>query len=206
MRLDSFRQRIAGTGRDVAVYVGPRLKKDRVWNRVQQHLADWLKSLPRPIGIMACSDLRASQILQATRRSRLRVPEDIAIIGVDNDEMLCELSTPTMSSIALNLERIGYEGDALLDELMRGRPHPKRPIRISPLGVVARQSTDVMATEDEFVADAVRFIRSKFHEGIDVSDVLSHAGVSRRTLEVRFRKVMDCSPFQERQRCRLAHV
>lgn len=206
IRLDAFRRVIGRTGGTVAAYTWPRLKRDREWNRAQPHLAEWLHAQPRPIGIMAANDLRASQLLDAARRAGLRVPEDIAIIGVDNDEMLCELSTPSISSVALNLERIGYEGAGLLSKLMRGRPYPKRPIRIPPLGVMARQSTDVIATDDALIADAVRFIRSRFQDPIDVSDVLNHIGVSRRTLELRFRDAMGCSPYQELHRCRLNHA
>ena len=206
LRLEAFTKIVRRHGYEVLSYAWPKAKKDHEWGRAQPHLADWLGSLPLPVGIMACDDLRSSHLLEAARRAGLRVPKDVAIIGVDNDEMLCELSTPTLSSVALNLERIGFEGASLLDKLMQGRPYPKRPIRIPPLGVVARQSTDVIATENELVANAVRFIRAEFGNAIDVASVLTHVGVCRRTLEVHFRNELGCSPFQELQRCRLAHA
>ncbi len=206
VRCDNFTKTVRAAGFSSQSYVWPRQKKDRLWHQAQRHLADWLSVLPHPVGIMACNDLRASHIVDAARIACLDIPEDVAIIGVDNDEMLCEISTPTQSSIQLNFERLGFEGARLLDKLMRGRKPPKRPILIEPTGVVHRQSTDVIATDDELVADAIRFIRDHIREPMNVSDLLGHVGVSRKTLEVRFQDAIGRSPYSEIHRRRIAHV
>ena len=206
IRCDSFTKVVCAAGFSSQSYVWPRRKKDRLWHQAQQHLADWLSALPHPVGIMACNDLRASHIVDAARLAGLSIPEDIAVIGVDNDEMLCEISTPSQSSIQLNFERLGFEGARLLDKLMCGRKPPKRPIQIEPTGVVQRQSTDVIATDDELVADAIRFIRDHIREPINVTDLLRNSSVSRKTLEVRFRDAIGRSPYGEIHRRRIAHV
>ncbi len=141
-RQAGFVDRLAEAGLSCEVYPQPRRKRDREWGREQATLAAWLRDLPKPVGVMACNDDRGRQVLEACRAAGVRVPEEAAVIGVDNDELLCDLSTPPLSSVALNTERGGFEAAALLDALMHGRPPAGRRIVVEPLRVETRQSTD----------------------------------------------------------------
>jgi LacI family transcriptional regulator len=131
------------------------------------------------------------------------VPDDVAVIGVDNEEVLCELSDPPLSSVVPNAERIGYEAAALLDRLMSGKRARPEPTFIGPLAVVARRSTDVLAVQDRQIAAAVRFIREHACENIDVGDILRVVPLSRSTLERRYESILGRSPKQDILRFRL---
>jgi len=178
----------------------------------ERELGVWLSNLPKPIGLMACNDLRGRQALNACRTRRIAVPDDVAVIGVDNDEVLCELADPPLSSVIQATEQIGYEAAALLESMMEGQPPPKEDTLIEPIGVVTRRSTDVLAVEDRRVAAALRFIRENASEGISVEDVLNHLSadgsmnVSRSTLEHRFLETLGRSPKDEILRLRLERV
>jgi LacI family transcriptional regulator len=169
-------------------------------------LVRWLRRLQKPIGVMACYDLRGQQILDACRRARIPVPEQVAVIGVDNDEIVCELSYPPLTSIVPNTRRTGYEAAALLDILMAGHKAPGRTHLIPPSGVAARQSTDVLAVEDAHVAQAVRFIREHACQGINVSDVLKVVPQGRRLLESRFKRFLGRTPHDEIMRVQINRV
>lgn len=171
--------------------------KDGEW------VGHWLRHLPKPIGLMACNDMRGQQVLNASRAAGVAVPDEVAVIGVDNEETLCDLSDPPLSSVVPNTERVGYEAAAVLDELMNGKkPLPHRYF-IEPKGVVTRRSTEVLAIEDRQIAAAVRFIREHTCDGIDVSDVVKFVGWSRSTLERRYEKVTGNSPKHDILRFRL---
>jgi LacI family transcriptional regulator len=156
----------------------------------ERAMIDWLRSLPKPAGVMACNDDRGSEVMEACRQAGLRIPEDVALIGVDNADPLCQLSFPPLSSVAVAAERIGYEAAVLLEKMMAGHRPPKRPLRIPPLGVVTRQSTDVVSVDDAQVAAALRFIRHNGHRPLRVSDVTHAAASNRRTLERKFRELL----------------
>jgi LacI family transcriptional regulator len=145
-------------------------------------------------------------VLDACRGAGLAIPDEVAVLGVDNDELLCELAAPPLSSVMPNTLRTGYEAAALLDRMMRGEA--VRPVAhlIPPVGVVARQSTDVLALDDRAVAQAVRFIREHACEGINVGDVLRGVPLSRRVLEQRFRRLLGRTPREEILQVRLARV
>jgi LacI family transcriptional regulator len=167
------------------------------WDREQERIARWVARLPRPLGIVACNDLRGQHVLDACGRVGLAVPEEVAVIGVDDDELLCEMCDPPLSTVVPAAERIGYEAAELLDRLMAGGASPAGERKIEPLGVVTRQSTDVLAIPDTDVAAAVRFIREHACEGIRVADVLRHVPLSRSLLERRFRRFLGRSPQAE---------
>ncbi len=166
-------------------------------------IARWLAKLPKPIGVIACNDVRGQQVLNAAREHNISVPEDLAVIGVDNDEVLCELSDPPLSSVEPNTFRIGYEAATLLDRMMAGYRPEARTLFIEPSGVITRQSTDVLAMADREVAAAVRFIRQHATDDIAVEDVLNQVKLSRSTLERRFCKIIGHSPKAEILRIRL---
>ncbi len=171
-----------------------------------ERIAAWVAALPKPVGLMACYDFRGRQVLDACRRRRIPVPEDMAVIGVDDDELLCDLADPPLSSVILNPRRTGYEAAALLDRMMAGERVGPEARRIGPLGVATRQSTDVLAVEDRDVAAVLRFIRERACEGISVKDVLRAHPQSRRRLEQRFRTLIGRSPHDEIMRVRLNRV
>ena len=171
-----------------------------------EHVARWLEGLPKPIGLMACNDIRGQQVLNACRAAGISVPDEIAVIGVDNDEMLCELADPPLSSVSLDTERIGYEAAALLDQMIAGKKPKQDLILVHPSGVVTRRSTDVLAIEDRHITAATQFIRERACEGIDVSDVLRVVPLSRSTLERRFLRVLGHSPKEEILRTRLSRA
>ncbi|MBN2475331.1 MAG: DNA-binding transcriptional regulator [Pirellulales bacterium] len=202
-REDGFCQRIAEAGFQVQQYAAPRRKRDQQWAREQAVMAGWLKTLPKPVGLMACNDDRGRQVLEACRAAGLQVPEEVAVVGMDNDELLCELSDPPLSSVTLNAERGGYEAAALLDALMAGQAEGPRRILVEPLGVATRRSTDVVALDDLELARAMRFIRDRADRPICVSDIVQSTGLSRRTLEIRFRRALGRSIQTEIERVHL---
>ncbi|MGC9995129.1 MAG: DNA-binding transcriptional regulator [Terriglobia bacterium] len=173
------------------------------WELEQRILLDWLKSLPKPVGLMACNDICGREVLQACAAAGLRVPDDVAVVGVDNDELMCELSTPSLSSIALDVEKAGYEAARLLDSLMSGHLGVEQVVQVEPVYVVTRQSSEVMTLDDPSVAAALRFIKDHAAQPIAVSHVIERVGVSRRTLERRFARVLSRSISSAITQCRL---
>jgi LacI family transcriptional regulator len=167
------------------------------WGNDYSDLTDWLIQLPKPIGIMACYDLAGIGVLQACRFAGISVPETVAVIGVNNDELQCSMSNPPMSSVVQNQERIGYEACELLFQLMKGEPIPLETRFIEPRGVVARRSTDILVVPDQLVVRAIRMIREHACEGLLIKDIAQQLGVSRRTLERRFIKATNRTPHQE---------
>jgi LacI family transcriptional regulator len=176
------------------------------WDREQGRIARWLSRLPRPLGIVACNDLRGHHVLDACIRAGLAVPEGVAVIGVDDDELLCEMCDPPLSTVVPGAERIGYEAAELLDRLMQGEKLAAKERRVEPQGIVTRQSTDVLAIPDADVAAAVRFIRERACEGVRVADVLQHIPLSRSLLERRFRRYLGRSPQAEIRQVQLKRV
>ncbi|WP_165231950.1 AraC family transcriptional regulator [Aquisphaera insulae] len=211
-RRAAFVDRIREAGFEPHVYEPPRSARDRSWGREQPILSDWLCRLPRPAGLMACDDDRGRQVLEACRAGGLVVPEQIAVVGVDDDELLCELADPPLSSVALNAEAGGYRAAAMLDRMMRAhaagcrpprrRPRPARLV-VEALRVVPRRSTDVIALDDPEVAAALHFLHNHAGEPIGVADVVADRLISRRSLEMRFRATVGHTIHDELQRIRL---
>jgi LacI family transcriptional regulator len=168
------------------------------WDERQAELSAWAQSLRRPTGMLCCNDVRARHVTQACLGSTVRIPEDLAILGVDNDELVCELSNPPLSSIVLAPEQVGYEAARILDGMMNGGRTPSgEPVNIPPRGVVTRRSSDILAITDSTVADAVRFIHDHAAEPIGVDDVVAAVPASRRVLERRFRDALGRTIGQE---------
>jgi LacI family transcriptional regulator len=164
--------------------------------------AEWIRSLPKPLALLTCNDVRGGQLVRACERSGIMVPEEVSVLGVDNDRTLCELMDTPLSSIEMDHFRQGFEASRLLDRVMHGE-QATSPEPIQPLAVVERQSTDILAVEDPAVAAAIRFIRSEHGRSISVEDIAQHVAVSRRSLERRFREALDRSPRQELVRFRI---
>lgn len=169
-------------------------------------LAAWLRRLPKPIGIMACVDARAFQVMGAAQAANLTVPEEVALLGANNDSVRCDLSYPSLSSVAPNAYKSGYHAAETLDLIMRGGTPAVWETRIEPLGVVTRPSTDVLAIHDKNVATALSFIRERACLGISVNEVLKHAFASRSQLEKKFRRHLGRSPQAEIRRVQVAKI
>ena len=188
-RRDAFVLAVAGAGGDCSVYAragGPR----ESWEEEQDHLADWVRSLPRPSAVMACNDPRGQKVLEACRRIGVRVPDEVAVVGVDNDEPICDISDPPLSSVVPDHRRVGYEAAALLDRLRSGRADPSSAVHIPPRSVVTRRSSDVLATTDPEVARAMHFIREHACSGLVAEEVCRRLDLSRSTLQRRFRRAL----------------
>lgn len=208
-----FNQRLAQSGHPCLTYEPPAISRNMQAIELekrgllfQEDLARWIKSLPKPVGIMACNDIRGQQVINACRRVDLLVPEEVAVIGVDNDELFCELSDPALSSVAVDALRIGYDAAALLEEMMLGKKPPKQPVLVPPLGIITRRSTDVLALEDRQLAAGARFLREHLFEAITVNDIARAAGMSRRVFERRFVSQMGRAPKAELLRLRIERV
>jgi LacI family transcriptional regulator len=205
-RGDYFEEYTRGVSGECHVFPAVRTAEQAGWEQEQAELAEWIRSLPKPVGVMACNDERGLQVLDACRRAGCAVPEQVAVIGVDNDEPLCDLSIPPMTSVDVNSEGVGYEAAALLDRLMDGRKAPNKATAVAPRGVITRLSTDMVASEDEEVNRAVRYIRENACGGVQVSDVVNFMGMSRATLQQRMKQIVGRTIHQEIQRVRLARV
>ena len=170
-------------------------------------IARWLKALPKPVAVFACYDGRALQVLEACQLLGLNVPEQVAVLGVDNDELVCELANPPLSSVQPNARRSGYEAAALLARLMRGEKKSVAPThQVQPVRVVERQSTDVVAVADAKVAAALKFIRQHACARVDVGDVLRAVPMSRTRLEEKFKALLGHSPHRQIVQQRIARA
>ena len=175
----------------------------RTWEAAQDRLARWTAALPRPLGLFAYTDFEAWPAAQACRRVGLRVPEDVAVLGVTDDPLVTRLATPPLSSIALPLEKLGYEAAALLDRLIRGRKPPAAPVTVPPEAVIARRSTEPVAVADEDVVRALRHIAANVRRAVSVDEVCEAAAVSRRTLQRKMRVTLGRTLRAEIRRARI---
>ncbi|MCA9237572.1 MAG: XylR family transcriptional regulator [Planctomycetales bacterium] len=208
LRCDLFVELARGAGFACEVLLGPG-NRSRVndWDRAQQQTAAWLQDLPKPVGIMTCHDDRGNQVIEACRRANLRVPDDVAVVGVDNDPLLCNLCTPPLSSIDINSMQIGYDAAKQLAAMMAGGKPPTQPVLSGkPRGVAARLSTDMLAIEDEEVASAIRFVREQAVKGITVGEVLARATRSPTTLERRVKRLLGRTIKAEITRIKLSRA
>ena len=175
------------------------------WENVQQQLTSWIRQLRKPVALLACSDHHAQRILDACQRASVVVPEEVAVVGVDNDEETCRLSDPPLTSVILNSERVGYDGAKLLDQLMLGKANATKvaPMLIPPLGIISRRSTEVTAINDPLIANAARVIREKACQGLSVDELLREVGISRSIFYQRFHDALGRSPHYEILRVQL---
>lgn len=212
-RREYFTEYLSELGYKVSVFQCPRQSHDRDSSTFEAHgvldaeaLAAWVASLPKPVGLMACNDARGEHVLDACSQCGIVVPDETAVIAVGNDDVVCDLCAPTLSSIEPNTRKMGYEAAALLDRMISGEDLPTVKILVGPLDVITRQSTDVLTIADGDVAAAMHFIREHAAEGVNVEDVLEHVGVSRSTLERRFARFVGRSPKAEIIRAQLHRV
>ena len=177
--------------------LSPHSRNESSWEAQQERLAAWIDKLPKPTGVLACYDPVGQRILEACRRIGVAVPEKVAVVGVDNDETVCEVCDPPLSSVAANHARVGYEAATLLGRMMRTKRRRKRPIYVDPIEVVTRMSTDILAVGDEDVAAALRLIHQRACDELHVRDIVEHVMISRSTLKERFRRLLGHSIHDE---------
>ena len=207
LRAQHFARRVEEAGHTLHVYQAPRSRAKRKWANELPALCAWLEGLPKPIGLMTCCDDRSQDIVEAAIQSGIRVPEEVAVIGVDNDELVCNLANPPLSSVALATEKAGFAAAQLLGRLMQGQERMAgQRIVVSPTHVVGRSSTDTLPCEDADVIDAVQFIRSHVQKQIQVADVVAATCLSRRTLERRFLPALGRSVQHEINRQRTDRI
>jgi LacI family transcriptional regulator len=199
----AFQKAVEAAGFECKVHVRGLQTADRIMS--MEELAGFLRTLEPPVGVLAANDLRAREVLDAARSVDIAVPEQLAVLGISDDELICELAGPPLSSVTHNARRIGFEAAQMLDKLMSGETGVQDVV-VEPLGVSARQSTDLLAIEDQEVAAAMRFIRENACQGIQVDDVLEHVAISRRGLEKRFMKVVGRAPHEEIRRVQIEGV
>jgi LacI family transcriptional regulator len=204
-RAKSFAETIRAAGHEVHAYLAPTPARVN-WLRERRRMATWLGSLPKPVGVMACNDDCGVQVMEACKVASLSVPDAVGVIGADDDELVCDLADPAMSSVALNFERAGFESAQALDKLMHRRNGAPSQIIVQATHIVARRSTDVVAVNDEPVAKAMRFIRDHARESLAVDEVARAAGLSRRVLERRFRRELNSSILAEIRRVRTDQI
>jgi LacI family transcriptional regulator len=164
--------------------------------RQSRKLASWIRALPKPVGVLACNDMRAYQVLVACAEYGIAVPDAVSIIGVDNDPVLCELSDPPLSSVDPNAKKIGYMGAEVLRGMIEGRSFPHET-QVDPAGVVSRRSTEILAIPDQDFADVLHYIREHACAGLTVDALIEHTTISRSTLERWFMKHRGHSPSAE---------
>ena len=205
-RAGSFQRRLAKAGFSVHHYKRPPFIAEASWQTERRFMAEWLNSLPHPVGVMCCNDEQGEMVIEACKAASLRVPDEVAVIGADNDDLVCELSDPPMTSVGLNFERAGHDSAEILHQLMRGIPAEKNKIVVPATQVVPRQSTGIFFMDDPVAVKALRFIRAHAREPIQVNNVANAAGLSRRVLEKRFRKMLGRTVMEEIRRARVEQI
>ncbi len=176
------------------------------WERAQRRLVRWLAGLPKPVAVFAANDQLGVRLLEACRRGGLAVPEEVAVVGAENEETLCGFATPALSSVQFDGHAVGYAAAGLLDRLMRGRRLPPGPTLIPPKGMVVRASSGHVAHPDRLVAQALRVIREQALTGLDVNALCRRLNASRSTLDRRMKSALRRSPKDEIHRVRFAEV
>ena len=182
---------------------GYRVGRRIGWEERQRRVSRWLNSLPRPVAVLTVDAHHGRQLVEICNMSGIRVPDEVAILAGDTDDLMCEVCSPPLSSVALAGRKIGFEAAALLDHLMHGQTPKQKSYKVPPEGVISRQSTDILAIDNEAVVRALRFIQNHAFQGIVVKDILREVPVSRRSLEIQFKHYLGRSPAEEIRRVRL---
>ncbi len=202
-RKNAFRAKISQAGYDIHIFEFKSTKTSMYDNTDTQRLVEWLTKLPKPAGVMACNDDFGLKILQCCQMADISVPEELAIIGVDNDETVCDLCIPSLSSIARDAQQAGFQGARLLNMQMKGRPVGKKNIFINTTHIETRQSTDMLAIHDANVKEALVFIRKNILHSISVDDVVNEVMISRRNLDQKFTLTLGRTVHEEITRMRI---
>lgn len=184
----------------------PASSRGLSWQAIQERTLHWLKQAPRPLAVFVADPVPGVRLTEICNMAGLRVPEEIAILVGDTDELLCEISDPPLSSIVLASEQIGAASVRILDQLFSGKNPASRLELIPPVRIVERQSSNILAIDDPVLVEVLRLIRRLAYTGIQVNDLLRNVPVSRRSLEYRFKRYLNCTPADEIRRIKLERV
>ena len=195
-RCEGFRSRIEEAGLGENFYLYDKQEIDNLWYYEAEELQNWLISLPKPVAVMACDDNQGNALIEACNSAGVKIPSELSLIGVDNDEVICTLSEPTLSSIQVDIELGGYETARMASRMLKDPSFKGHDIVLQPKKIVHRVSTSAYATTDKEVLRALQYIRQNLYKKLSVSDVLEQVPLSRRLLEVRFKNVLGVSIYQ----------
>lgn len=205
-RLEGYSKRLAEAGFEVSVrhseylpVVPPRAN----WTKAEERTRKWLVDLPKPVSIFASNDVPARDLSDLCRLSNLKIPDQVALLGVDNDQCVCRMTNPAISSIQLPAQKIGFEAASRLEALLSGKALETSECLLPPVRVVTRASTDIVATPDEAVSRALSYIRLRYTDELPVEEIAHQSGISRRVLERRFAKLLNRTIFEEIQLVRV---
>ena len=176
------------------------------WEKSQDTLINWLSLLPKPVGIFAANDQLGVRLLDACQRAGVAVPEEVAVVGAENEETLCSFATPALTSVRFDGQTVGYKAAELLERLMSGKSVKLRETLIPPKGIIVRASSDELVINDRLVANAVRLIREDANKGLNVDNLCKRLNVSRSTLDRRMKSALNRSPKEEISRIRFREV
>lgn len=214
LRMKGFCDRLSEAGYQATIYTSSgRASPSRdwraghVWVKGLENPIRWLRSLPKPVGLMACDDPMGYDIIEAAEEAGISIPEEVAVIGLYNDEALCNAARPPLSSVEINLEKAGYEAAELLNSIILGKEKMTGQVILAEATkAIQRQSSQIIAITDPQVSAALHFIHTHFHQPIQVVDVVKASASARRTLEIRFRQLLNRSILDEIMRTRIEHV
>lgn len=195
-RLEGFREALSEKGFVVHNLEQEELPTKELWQYQPDNLMQWLSSLPKPIAIMACDDNQGQYICEVCRLLNIRIPEDVAILGVDNDQSICEFSNPPLSSIKQNAEKGGYDAAASMQQMIDSRTFHCENIYVPYINIITRQSTDIYTTQDPVISDLLRYIHTHINTKINVQKLLKEIPISRRKLEKKFFTATHTSIYQ----------
>lgn len=195
-RAEGFEDSVKNHGEKVHLFSPKKKSARELWYYKPSSLSKWLTSLPKPVAIMTCDDERALHITEACKHSKIKIPEEVAVLGVDNDELTCNLSDPPLSSIGLGIDQGGYEAAKLMQMMIENKDQEIYDIIVKPTTIITRQSTDICATTDNQIAKALNFIHQNIENNINVEDVLKKVSISRRALEKRFLEVTGSAVYK----------
>ena len=169
---------------------------DEQWGSGHEKLDQWLLSLPKPIALFACDDYFALQVSDICKLNNIAIPDEIALMGVDNDDLICNISDPPLSSIQLDVMKGGYEAGRLLQQLLEKKRVNPYNIVVNPVRIELRQSTEKYNIANEYIHEVVEFIESSFTNPISIETLLRKVPLSRRNLETKFKNEMGISLYQ----------
>ena len=207
-RAASYVQRLADHGHSASQCLVEYLYEDFAtssWKKDEPQIQQWVRQLPKPVGIFACNDIAGRGLVDICRQLGLNVPRDVAILGADDDELESLLTVPPLSSVAIPAKRVGYEAARTLERMMAGE-QAGETFFLPPVRVIVRQSTDTRATDNPAIAEALQYIRAHAAQNIGVSEVAEAVGLGRRDLERKFRKLLGCSVLDDIRSVRVQRV
>ena len=204
-RCEGFRREVEEAGFGGSFYAYRMQEIEMVWHYQRNRLREWLATVPKPIAIMACDDNQGSNLIEACHDTGIKIPSEVSVIGVDNDEALCSLGSTTLTSVQMDIERGGWEAAALVERLVADPKAPVADVVLKPIKIVERMSTAAFATDDQQILKAILFIHQNVLKKISVGDVMAEAALSRRLLERRFKSVTGKTLYEYITELKLKH-